>query len=119
MRGLPLSGTPDHQDRCHSPGSATPDAPSTRSPGDQDVARARRVLAQHRRQRYPHGRSCGWCQEQYPCAPRRTAEMTLHAAGAKRAKPAGVATVPGLSSSQRRNRSTVAQAQMLLLNTHH
>lgn len=112
MRGLTTPGRPDDPGRRHGPDRQA-------APSEHEVARARRVLAQHRRQRYPHGRSCGWCQELYPCTPRRAAESTMHAAGARRAKPATVAVVPGLSSRQRRDRSTVAQAQMLLLNPHH
>ncbi|MGH3648964.1 MAG: hypothetical protein ACRDTM_17525 [Micromonosporaceae bacterium] len=104
MRGLTIPGTP-----------LGPAAPT-----DLEIASARRILAQHRRQRYPHGRSCGWCQEHYPCTPRRSAEQVLHTAGVSPAvKTAGVATVPGLSSRQRRDRSTVAQAQLMLLNTGH
>ncbi|MGH3714146.1 MAG: hypothetical protein ACRDT4_11900 [Micromonosporaceae bacterium] len=99
---------------------ATPTVPIDRVPKDHDVAGARRTLAQHRRQRYPHGRSCGWCREHYPCAPRRTAEQVLRAAGLRTpTKVTAVATVPGLSSRQRRDRSTVSQAQLILLHTGH
>jgi hypothetical protein len=103
-------------------GSSTPGTPiELGSPADTAIAAARRTLAQHRRQRYPHGRNCGWCRESYPCTDRRTAEAVLYAAGGTTgvAKRAGVATVPGLSSRQRRDRSTVAQAQMMLLNSGH
>lgn len=114
MRGLSIPSTPIG-------GPAAPErVPTDRVPTDMEIAGARRTLAQHRRQRYPHGRSCGWCRELYPCPPRRTAEHLLHAAGVSAAtKTAGVATVPGLSSRQRRDRSTVTQAQLMLLHTGH
>lgn len=112
MRGLTIPSTPI--------GPAVPERVPTDHATGMDIAGARRTLAQHRRQRYPHGRSCGWCREAYPCTTRRTAESMLKAAGVTAAtKTAGVATVPGLSSRQRRDRSTVTQAQLMLLNTGH
>ncbi|MGH3739276.1 MAG: hypothetical protein ACRDT6_27300 [Micromonosporaceae bacterium] len=107
MRGLTIPGTPI--------GPAPDHVPS-----DPQIAGARRTLAQHRRQRYPHGRSCGWCRESYPCPPRRDAERLLRAAGlAPSPKAAELATVPGLSRRQRRDQGTVTQAQLMLLNTGH
>ncbi|MGH3730175.1 MAG: hypothetical protein ACRDTU_15710 [Micromonosporaceae bacterium] len=116
MRGLPFS----------------PAAPNQSAPeyGDQ-VAMARRILAQHRRQRYPYGRSCGWCRQAYPCHQRRTAEHLLHVTAtaatpaavatptAVAAKKSGVAAVPGLSHRQLSDPSTVTQAQLLMMRTGH
>ncbi|MGH3663539.1 MAG: hypothetical protein ACRDT8_05180 [Micromonosporaceae bacterium] len=83
-----------------------------------DLSSARRTLAHHRRQRYPRGRQCGWCRDHYPCPPRRAAESFLRSLDTGRNSTTGAA-VPGLSSRQRQSRSTVAQAQLMLLHTHH
>jgi hypothetical protein len=64
------------------PATAIPAKPLFPIPlSDESLMRMRRVLARHRRMRYPHRLRCAWCHQIWPCAARRTAEAAVRAAG--------------------------------------